>query len=95
LDHVANRFVAQAEPLVRAGADVLIPAGAIPMLLFSQIKGFKVAGAPVLNGLPISLRMAELAADMRDLHGLNKSQRADFVTPPDDILDEFLNHPKL
>ncbi|HCD79218.1 MAG TPA: hypothetical protein DEQ81_04240, partial [Alphaproteobacteria bacterium] len=64
-------------------------------LLFSQIQGFRVAGAPVLNGLPVALRMTELAIEMRQAFGLEVSRTTDFIQPPDDILDEFLTHPKL
>jgi hypothetical protein len=65
------------------------------MLLFSQIQGFRVAGAPVLNGLPVALRMTELAIEMRQTFGLEVSRTTDFIQPPDDILDEFMTHPKL
>ena len=95
LQQVADEFTRQAEPLVAAGVDVLIPAGGIPMLLFSQIQGFRVAGAPVLNGLPVALRMTELAIEMRQAFGLEVSRTTDFIQPPDDILDEFLTHPKI
>lgn len=95
LQQVADEFTRQAEPLVAAGVDVLIPAGGIPMLLFAQINGFRVADAPVLNGLPVALRMTELAVEMRQMFGLEVSRTRDFIRPPDDILDEFLDHPKL
>ena len=94
-DNVIAQFEAQAEPLVRAGVDVLIPAGGIPMLLFSQIKGFNVANAPVLNGLPIALRMLETAIEMQRNFGLGVSRTRDFIQPPSHVLDEFLEYPKL
>jgi allantoin racemase len=95
LQEVADDFTRQAEPLVAGGVDVLIPAGGIPMLLLSQISGFRVAGAPVLNGLPVALRMTELAIEMRQKFGLEVSRTRDFMQPPEEILDEFLTHPKL
>ena len=95
LRRVADEFTRQAEPLVEAGVDVLIPAGGIPMLLFAQVSGFRVAEAPVLNGLPVALRMTEMAVEMRQMFGLEVSRTRDFIRPPDEILDEFLGHPKL
>ena len=92
-DLVLEEFEKQAEPLVKNGVDVLVPAGGIPMLLFAQAKGFQIAGAPVLNGLPVALRMTELAVEMRQKFGLETSRTRDFLQPPNDILDEFLLNP--
>ncbi|MBT7951507.1 MAG: hypothetical protein HN764_07775 [Gammaproteobacteria bacterium] len=92
-DEVVEQFEAQAKPLVAAGVDVLIPAGGIPMLLLSKISNLKIAGAPVLNGLPIALRMCEMAVEMRQKFGLEVSRTPEFVRPPREVLDEFLNNP--
>ncbi len=54
---VVELFAAQARPLVKQGVDVLIPGGGIPMLLFSKIAGHVVDGAPVINGIPIVVKM--------------------------------------
>lgn len=94
-EQVAEQFEAQAKPLVASGIDVLIPAGGIPMLLLSKIHNFQIDGAPVLNGLPVLLRMMEMAVEMRQNFGLEVSRSGEFVRPPRDILDEFLQHPKL
>jgi allantoin racemase len=93
-DEVLEQFEEQAKPLVAAGVDVLIPAGGIPMLLLSKIKNLQIAGAPVINGLPVALRMCELAAEMRQKFGLEVSRTPEFVRPPREVLDEFLNNPK-
>ncbi len=95
LNEVANQFEEQAAPLVRDGVDVLIPAGGIPMLLFSQIEGFRVDNAPVLNGLPVALRMTEIAMEFRQDFGLDVSRTRNFIRPPEHVLDEFLHNPKL
>ncbi len=95
LNEVLQQFEAQALPLVEAGVDVLIPAGGIPMLLLSRIKNHRVGDAPVLNGLPICLRMCEMAIEMKQKFGLEVSRTSDFFLPPRDVLDEFLNNPKL
>jgi Asp/Glu/hydantoin racemase len=93
-DEVVEQFKAQAQPLVASGVDVLIPAGGIPMLLLSKLKNHRVAGAPILNGLPVALRMCEMAVEMRQKFGLEVSRTPEFVRPPREVLDEFLNNPK-
>ena len=81
-------------PLVASGVDVLIPAGGIPMLLLSKLKSHRVAGAPILNGLPLALRTCEMAVEMRQKFGLEVSRTPEFVRPPREVLDEFLNNPR-
>ena len=93
-DKVVEQFEAQAKPLVASGVDVLIPAGGIPMLLLAKVKNHQVDGAPVLNGLPVALRMCELAVEMRQRFGVEVSRTSDFVRPPREILEEFLSNPK-
>jgi allantoin racemase len=91
---VERLFAEQAKPLVAAGVDVLIPGGGIPMLLFAAIRDHKVDGAPVINGIPIVVKMAELAVKLRRLTGLGVSRVSDFIQPPPEVLEEFLSHPK-
>jgi Asp/Glu/hydantoin racemase len=93
-EQVAHLFAEQAKPLVASGVDVLIPGGGIPMLLFSAIREHVVAGAPVINGIPIVVKMAELAVKLRRLAGVGVSRVSDYIQPPKEIVDEFLTHPK-
>ena len=95
LERVVKRFTNQAEPMVRSGIDVIIPAGGIPMLLFSEINDFKVLSAPVLNGLPVALRMTELAVEMDKKFGIKVSRNSDFMEPPEEVIEEFLQNPKI
>ena len=81
-------------PLVEAGADILIPAGGIPMLLFSKIHDHRVGAAPVINGIPIVVKMTEMAVKLRQLTGLGVSRVSDYVKAPDHVIEEFLTHPK-
>jgi hypothetical protein len=74
--------------------DVLIPGGGIPMLLFDRIRGHAVDGAPVINGIPIVVKMAELAVKLQRLNGLGVSRVSDFIKPPPEIIAEFLTNPK-
>jgi allantoin racemase len=91
---VVRLFAEQAQPLVAAGCDVLIPGGGIPMLLFAPIKGHVVNDAPVINGIPIVVKMAELAVKLKRLTGLGVSRVSDYVKPPAEIIEEFLANPK-
>ena len=91
---VEQLFAEQARPLVAAGCDVLIPGGGIPMLLFAAIKGHAVDDAPVINGIPIVVKMAELAVKLKRLTGLTVSRVSDYVKAPPEIIEEFLTNPK-
>jgi hypothetical protein len=64
------------------------------LLLFSAIPGHAVDGAPVINGIPIVVKLAEMAVKLRRLAGLGVSRVSDYVQPPIEILEEFLTHPK-
>ncbi|MBW4051011.1 MAG: hypothetical protein HIU85_06025 [Proteobacteria bacterium] len=93
-EEVVRLFAEQAEPLVAQGVDVLLPGGGIPMLLFSSIRGHNVGGAPVINGIPIVVKLAEAAVKLRRLTGLGVSRASDYVKPPREIIEEFRSHPK-
>ena len=91
---IEQQFAEQARPLVAKGVDVLIPGGGIPMLLFAGIHAHAVDGAPVINGIPIVVKMAEMAVKLKALTGLGVSRVTDFSKPPPEIIEEFLTHPK-
>ena len=93
-DEVERLFAAQARPLVANGVEVLIPGGGIPMLLFAALKSHAVDGAPVINGIPIVVKQAELAVKLKRLTGLTTSRVGEFVKPPPEIIAEFMAHPK-
>ena len=88
--NVLNAFQQFAEPLVANGVDVLIPGGGIPMLLFEREHDFNINGAPVINGIPILLKMTEMAVELKQLNGLSLSRSSDMVMPPDYVLEELL-----
>jgi allantoin racemase len=87
-------FEQQGQPLVDQGVDVLILGGGIPMLLFRQIRDHRVGAAPVINGIPIVVKMAEMAVKLRDLSGLGGSRVSDYAKAPEHVIEEFLTHPK-
>ena len=91
---MAQLFHDQGKPLVARGCDVLIPGGGIPMLLFASIRDHVVDGAPVVNGIPIVVKMAEMAVKLRRLSGLGVSRVSDYIQPPPEVIEEFMSHPK-
>ncbi len=94
VDAARSLFERQGLALVEAGTDILIPAGGIPMLVFSGIEDHRVGAAPVINGIPIVVKMAEMAVKLRQMTGLSVSRTSDYVKAPDHVVEEFLTHPK-
>jgi Asp/Glu/hydantoin racemase len=73
--------------LLDAGADVIVPAGGLPMMLFG---GKEMDGAPVVNGITLIAKSAEMAIRLRSLGAGRVSRRSNFVKPPEKALTEFL-----
>jgi Asp/Glu/hydantoin racemase len=73
--------------LLDAGADVIVPAGGLPMMLYG---GKLFEGAPVINGITLIAKSAEMAIKLRKLGAGQVSRRSNFVKPPDKALKEFL-----
>ena len=82
-------FVAQAEPMLGLGIDVIIPAGGYPMLLFTRERSFAIGGATVLNGLPVAVAAAETAIRLSRLNGTGTSRRTAYALPPSEAVTEF------
>ena len=93
-EEVKSLFCEQAKPLVENGVELILPGGGIPMLLFSGQTNFNVGGAPIVNGIEIALKMAEMAVFMHKSSGLQVSRVGDYVKAPDHVIDEFLTNPK-
>jgi len=47
--------------LLEAGADVIVPAGGLPMLMFGTEQGASFEGAPIVNGITVMAKAAEAA----------------------------------
>ncbi|MFK5977468.1 MAG: hypothetical protein QM488_01100 [Rhizobiaceae bacterium] len=93
-EEVRLLFEEQSKPLVASGIDVLIPGGSIPMLLFSKIHNHTNDDAPVINGIPIVIKMAEMAVTLKRLTGQGESRVSDYTKAPPEVLEEFMTHPK-
>ncbi len=75
--------------LLAAGADVIVPAGGLPMMLFSG----EIDGAPVVNGITLIAKTAEMAVKLRRQAGMfAPSRRSNFAKPPEKALKEFLDN---
>lgn len=93
-DRVHQDFCRQVAPLIAAGADVLIPAGGLPMLLFAELQPFLIDGAYVLEGIATVLKAAEAAVALHRITGVAAARSglyakasagaiADFLAPRD------------
>jgi len=74
--------------LLDAGADVIVPAGGLPMMLFSG----EIYGVPVVNGITLIAKSAEMAIKLRKLGAGLVSRRSNFAKPPEKALQEFLGN---
>lgn len=83
-------FVEQVRPLIAAGAEVIIPAGGLPMLLFARECPFIVDGALVLNGIAVAVKAAEMALALRELTGSVVSRRGTYAKASAACIDEYL-----
>src|SRR5436309_10214338 len=74
--------------LLEAGADVIVPAGGLPMMLFAG----EMDGVPVVNGITVIAKTAEMLIKLRKLGAGKVSRRSNFMHPPEKALKEFLEH---
>src|SRR5438105_13552384 len=84
-------FVEQVRPLVAAGAEVLIPAGGLPMLLFARECPFVIDGALVLNGIAVVAKAAEMALSLYRLTGSVVSRRGTYAKASPACVEEFVS----
>ena len=83
-------FEKQVTPLIAAGAEVILPAGGLPMLLFSRERPFVIDGVPVLNGIAVVAKAAESAVALRNTTKVFVSRRSTYAKAPAASVDEFL-----
>lgn len=82
-------FIACAQPLVEAGADVIIPAGLLGGLLISEERNFKIAHVPILNPAAVALKVAELWVQLHHLNGIEPSRGPSFASPNSEVRKGF------
>ncbi|MGO8920201.1 MAG: aspartate/glutamate racemase family protein [Stellaceae bacterium] len=83
-------FAGQVGALVAGGADVLIPAGGLPMLLFAEEQPFTIGGAVVLEGIATVLKTAEMAVALCRLTGTAASRAGLYGKAPAGAIADFL-----
>ena len=86
---VIEQFRKRAQVLISKGADVLVPAGGLPMLLLAENKIFEFDDAPVINGINILVKLAEAALLLQKIDGLGVSRRSSYKLPSEAALKEF------
>ena len=84
-------FVEQVRPLVAEGAEVIIPAGGLPMLLFARECPFVIDGALVLNGIAVVAKAAEMAVALQRLVGSVVSRRGTYAKASASCVEEYLS----
>jgi Asp/Glu/hydantoin racemase len=87
---VRAQFLAQVKPLIDMGAEVIIPAGGLPILLFARESPFIIDGAPVLNGIAVVAKAAEMALALKAITKVVVSRRSTYAKASADAIREFL-----
>lgn len=87
---VFEQFDHAAQPLLAAGAEVLIPAGGLPALVLSRRPGLTVDGAAVLNPVPVLAKHGEAAVALGRLGLPIASRKGAFALASEPCRDEFL-----
>jgi allantoin racemase len=87
---VRAEFIEQVRPLIAAGAEVILPAGGLPMLLFARECPFAIDGALVLNGIAVVVKATEMALALRELMGAVVSRRGTYAKASPACIDEYL-----
>jgi Asp/Glu/hydantoin racemase len=87
-------FETQARILLDAGADVIVPTGGIPMMMFGAERGAHIDGAPVVDGVAVIVKAAEMAVKLRAISGLGPSRalHSGQALPSPAVVEEFLSH---
>jgi Asp/Glu/hydantoin racemase len=86
-DKLKPKWESECRALLDAGADVIVPAGGLPMMLFSG----EIDGVPVVNGITLLAKSAEMAIQLRRQAGMFAvSRRSNYAHPPEKALKEFL-----
>ena len=87
-------FDREARRLIDQGADVIVPTGGIPMMLFGKEPDAHVDGAPIVNGVTVVIKAAEMAVKLRRLGEsvVSRIPQSGFALPSAQTLDEFLRH---
>ncbi len=87
---VRAEFAEQVKPLIARGAEVIIPSGGLPMLLFARESPFVIDGALVANGIVVAAKAAEMALALRAHTGAFVSRHGTYAKASEGSIREFL-----
>jgi Asp/Glu/hydantoin racemase len=82
-------FERSAFPLVKRGADVVVPAGVLPGLLMARERGFTVGHAPVIDCAAVALKSAEMWVALNKKSGIEPSRGPSFALAPPRAIKDF------
>ena len=85
------RIEAASEALVEASADVIVTAGMLAGLFVADYPGLRFGHAPVVNCALVTLKHAEMWAQLKSLGDLGPSRGPSFLTPGGTAQQDFLN----
>jgi allantoin racemase len=88
--HVRAEFVSQVRPMVADGAEVILPAGGLPMLLFARECPFLIDGALVLSGIVVAVKATEMAIALHRLTGAVVSRRGTYAKASAACVEEYM-----
>jgi Asp/Glu/hydantoin racemase len=92
LEELAERFRAEALPLVEAGCEVIVPAGGLPATLLARRKEpLDLGGAVFANCVGILAKHTEMAVRCHRLGIARTARNATYALPSQPVLDEFLS----
>jgi allantoin racemase len=83
-------FTARIAPLLARGAEVIIPAGGLPMLLFAEQQPFVIDGALVLEGIATVLKATEMAVAIHRATGAVAARSGLYRRAPAGAIADFL-----
>jgi len=89
LKRLLDRFRELVQPLVEDGADIIVPAGALPSLLLRHEEGLTIRHAPVLNSVALILQATEAWVHVHTLTGLEPSRGPSFALASPEAIDDF------
>jgi hypothetical protein len=87
---VRAAFVEQVRPMVADGAEVILPAGGLPMLLFARECPFVIDGALVLSGIAVTAKAAEMALALHRVTGAVVSRRGTYAKASAACIEEYM-----
>lgn len=83
-------FVTRVAPLIARGAEVIIPAGGLPMLLFAEQQPFLIDGTLVLEGIATVLKATEMAIAIRRATGAVAARSGLYARASEGAIADFL-----